>query len=558
MDFTKERFYLNDFVYGGREEFGSGLFVMAVCENIEYLESVANELSKEIESIADMYDYLWCLSLKRMIKDLPSCKIDEGLKTRIKNFANSIKINELSFIKYTNDNYQEIFNKENHDREKWPAFFYYVLDLCYGTYSQGINSEVFRYLEDKYPLQILSHFSSCSKYYSNHVENFKTLFRDVKNTRPFDDQIYLKFLLNMPNKDDIFIREQAIFICERAINEVKVMNLTEDNQEIVQVQTLIQEYGKLAILFKLTCANEYKELKKDIQEKLDKFIMKHGVKHHVGPINLKSAVEILRNKDDPYKFIQLTHKMNKNGDIVNSLEHIFDVNNKNNPLSELFNDISRNRSNKYPYYKQDSMKANLWIRTNIVNLILGDEMLLGEFANYIYNVSLQIQDHYFDNTINIENEITGQVDCLAAIMELSKQNQSDTPYVKAITHNVSMSFCATIEKILRNVALKEVKHERYFDTSKATLADFFNKQFKLDDISNGLKYYLEFYLIKEVNHGFSNMDKPGLNIRNNLMHGEDNSYESTDYGVCLNLFYFLISLLGDLFITLPKNEDENL
>lgn len=54
------------------------------------------------------------------------------------------------------------------------------------------------------------------------------------------------------------------------------------------------------------------------------------------------------------------------------------------------------------------------------------------------------------------------------------------------------------------------------------------------------------------------MDKPGLNIRNNIMRGQDDAYEQTNYGTCLILFYFLLSLLDDLLIAKVNNDNENI
>ena len=73
-----------------------------------------------------------------------------------------------------------------------------------------------------------------------------------------------------------------------------------------------------------------------------------------------------------------------------------------------------------------------------------------------------------------------------------------------------------------------------------------------------MKYHLEFYLVREVNYHGDEMDKPGLNIRNNIMRGQDDAYEQTNYGTCLILFYFLLSLLDDLLIAKVNNDNENI
>lgn len=201
---------------------------------------------------------------------------------------------------------------------------------------------------------------------------------------------------------------------------------------------------------------------------------------------------------------------------------------------------------------------NMLIKAGLTSRIISDEQLVSEFANFIYNISIQIQEKYFFNVINIEKEITGQYDCLAALVDLARHEQFDTPYAKALIYSTSLSICTTIEKILRNIALLEIKNDRYVDINKATLGDLLSDAFDLKDVSKGLKYYLEFYLIKEVRFSGLDMERPGLNIRNNLMHGEDDAYESTDYGICLNLFYFLLSLLNDLALAMGEQDNEDI
>lgn len=547
--------YIN---YYGYNDFAGGFFVKEVCDNIDLLEKSIYDFNKDVETVEDAYRFLWCISFKKMVLEIDYFKIETELKNRIINLSKAINPSVPSFIQSINNNYREYFDKSKNENERCADFFYQLLEFCYGKYCGGINDDVFRYLEANFPLHILSDFDCCSKYYSEHTEAFKTLFSGIKDTKLFDDKIYLRYLMTTNSKNNDFLKEQAAFICERTLDGIKKMNLMEDDQNIIQVLSMLQDYGKLANLYKLRCVNEYAVLNKDMQKKLDAFIRKHGMHQIMGLIDLKPAIDILKTSDDPYIFIQLTHENDENGKISNSLDYIFKIDNKQNPLSEEFNDISRNRSQKFPYYKQDSMQIFLWIRSRIINLIFNNDKLASDFANYMCNISLQLQKEYFDNSIDIKKEITGVVDCFGTIINLIRQNQFETPFGRALVFGTSLSICTTIEKILRNVGLKEVKDDIYFNTAKATLADFFRPPFKLADISKGLKYHLEFYLIREVDYRGDDMSKPGLNIRNNIMHGQDDAYEQTNYDTCLILFYFLLSLLDDLLISAEGNNHEDL
>lgn len=539
-------------------EFSAAIFVKDLCDNIDYLESFKERSLISVSSLDDLYIFLWFLSLQEILKEIDSFKLEEEQKQRIKALSNSVSFDDSSVVDFINNEYASIFNKNNHEKDRWAGLFIAMMNICYGRYQNRISDDVFRYLEKNYALYLLANYDVCSKYYSKHILEFESLFCGLKNTKVFDDQIYLRFLYNKSTSQTEFLKKQAAFICERTFDAVIKMNLTSDDQRLIQIQSFIVEYGRIAILYKLRCANDYAVLKKDLQQKMDSFIRKHGVHQKYGPVDLTDAINLLKSSDDNYKFLQVTHFKNERGDIENALNYILSIKNNRNPLSECFNDIQRNRSDKYPYFKQESMQINMWIRERVINDIFRDEKLCPEFVNFVYNICLEVQEKYFDNVINVEREISGVVDVFTEIINLSNQNQFDTPYARALVYSTSLSICTTIEKIIRNVALKEVKNDRYLNSDKAKLSDFFKGGYKLKDISEGLKYHLEFYLIKESKFSGNDLDKPGLNIRNNLMHGQDDAYDNTDYGICVALFYFLVSLLDDLVLSLDTNgEQEN-
>ena len=110
---------------------------------------------------------------------------------------------------------------------------------------------------------------------------------------------------------------------------------------------------------------------------------------------------------------------------------------------------------------------------------------------------------------------------------------------------ISLNQCGLIEKILRNIALKEAEDFTFFDSDSNTIGSLFkNHNFKM--ISDGLLYYLEFYLSTEANESLRKGARPGKNIRNIQMHNHDDKYQKTNLTTCLELLYFIISQLGDL------------
>ena len=174
--------------------------------------------------------------------------------------------------------------------------------------------------------------------------------------------------------------------------------------------------------------------------------------------------------------------------------------------------------------------------------------LKNEFADYLYNVCLLVQEDVFQSVINISNEVSCIFDSIAVMIELTRKNEFDSPFGKALVYGTSLSICSTIEKILRNIYFEEIKGDVYRDLEKVSLSSMFKENKYLSKLSEGLLYYLEFYLVKEVSYTGHSLERPGLNIRNKLMHGQNDAYENTYYGNCLHLFYMLISLINDLLL----------
>lgn len=533
--------------YYGNNDYLGRFFVKGILDNLDWIEQNLSSLNNEIADVETLYLYLWRNAFVSVSNDIDSYNIDSSYKNRIKNISKSFIIENGSFIRYINENYTFVFDKKNHESDIWHCFFDETCKLCFDKFKKTISENVIRYIESNFTLNILSNFKNFEKYYINNNNRLYALFDNLKNTKLFDDNVYLKFLENYKSHSDPFFCEQAKFICERTIDYFESLNLNSDSEIIFEYQSQVQEYSRLACIYKLTCYNRYNELKTKISHLLDEFIIKHGQHHQSGPYDLTPAIKILKENESPYKFLQITH--NKVNNVINnSLDYIFTIDNKNNPLSENFNDISRYRSDKYPFYKQDSIKMNFWLKERMVNLIISDENLVCEFANYIYNISIILQEKYFNSIINIEKETSGIVDALVNLIELSKNDSFDSSYATCLMVGTGHIICSVVEKILRNVAYKECRDESYFD-DEITLHNIL-KNYTLKDISKGLKYHLEFYLIKQIDFDGIWTERPGLNIRNNLMHGNDETYGNFHYGTLLDLFYLMISLLDDLFVSI--------
>lgn len=538
--------------YYGSGDLAGVIFVKNVINSINTLEKHIAELNSDILDLEDLYRYLWLLSFKEMSNEIDSYKIDYSLKQRIKSLSEKIDYTPSRFIKYINSNYSTALNKEAIGEIRWYQYFEILMKLIYEKYVGGFSQNVFLYIEEKYPLNILANYQTYAKYYSEHQDRIPFLFRGLKQTRIFDDNIYCAFLLNNRVKGDKFFKEQAQFICERSLRYIKSLELSSDNQEILQIQSRYLSYRKLAIVYGLLCANEYNSYKHTIELCVSEYLKKHGHKLNIGLIDFKSAIDLLKSSKDIWRFIQLTHTKQK-GVINNNFNRVF-LEKPKESLSEFVNRLGQPRSEKYPYYKQDSMNINMWVNCNILFLIFNDEELFNDFANYLFNLSNQVEEEFFRGTIEIEEEMSGIFELIANMLILIKNSQNDTPLYKALTNGCVLNECGLIEKILRNIALLDDKEVSYFDPDSNTIGTLF-KNHKFTKLSDGLVYYLEFYLSRENNEKLNKDERPGKDIRNVQMHNHDEKYKHTDLNLCLELLFLLLSLLGDLFVNGKETEE---
>lgn len=531
--------------YYGSGDLAGGVFVKDVADSLESIENNLDELNSDIVETEDLYRYLWLLSFKEMADEIDKYKVDESIKDRIKTLSKSLDYSPSRFINFINGNYMDAFDKSKVGERRWYAYFDSLMGLIFGHYSKSIHDEVFDYIEEKFTIDILADFDRYACYYKKHQERIKTLFKDLDSTRVLDDLIYCKFLMNSNIKDDGFLAEQAKFICERAIKHIKGMKLTSDTEEILQIDNRFANYRKIAIMYHLLCANEYNEYKKKIDDLREEYVKKHSQSIDYGSINLKPVLDLFKKSKDTARFLQLTHTLN-NGEFKNNFD-LVPYKTEPDSLFDFFERIGQPRSEKYPYYKQDEMKSYTSLYCQILACIFNDSELESDFAKYVFNISKQVENNVFHESILFCDEMIGALDLIANCFGLLKNKDDRSPLYKALVNGCAMNEVGLLEKILRNVAHIDDKGTTYFDQDSNTMGVLF-KRHHFEKLSSGLMYYLEFYLSLESSDKIKKDKRPGKNIRNVQMHNHNDKYGKTNLELCLLLFYFLLSLLGDLFL----------
>lgn len=551
--FDSNKELLSIIEYCGYRDFVSGIFAKNVVENLESLEKNVGSLNSDVYDLVSLYQYIWISSFKKFVTEIDEYAIGDDIKNRIKQLSIKINQSDKTFVDYINKNYETVFSKNSHVEVKWYEIADSLFELIYTKFSNVISDDAFSFIEKTMPLTLLSKFEICQKRYSKaeHFENFKSLFDGLDGTTTFDDRVYVDFLLRTKaNYQYDFLKDKANFICKRALEGIKQKGINTDSEEIMQVASLLEEYLKLTRLFKLGCAAEYSSYSLKIREGLDEYLHKHGQHFDSGPIDLSPAVNLLKKGDDPLRLLLITHNM-IDGKFVNNCDSIFSVE-KPDSLSEVFGELGNPRSDKYPYYKQQNMNLFLVLRTQIVTCVLCDEKLSNDFAKYLTIACTSVEQNYFNGDMQISSEFFGAFEVLENIISFYRTKKGDAPITKALENGCCVNLCGTIEKILRNVLIKEVGNSLFIDPDSITLTQILNSSNKLSDVSSGLRYYLEFYLSTECDFKGLKEERPGKNIRNIQMHNRNDKYEKTKYNDALLLFFFAVSLLGDLLIKTLK------
>lgn len=195
MSLFKEKPILFETMYYKGGDYAGAFFLKNVVDNLSYIETTLSSFDYSINSIEGLFDFLWLSDFIEMANELDIFKIDEDIKTRIRNLADSINTNPKEFIKFINNDPELVFTNQNINKPMyWHLYLPRMLNLCFNKYSTSLRQNVFDFIEENLYLNVLSSFDEYQKYYLKHKESFKKLFNSLKETRPFDDQIYKNFL----------------------------------------------------------------------------------------------------------------------------------------------------------------------------------------------------------------------------------------------------------------------------------------------------------------------------------------------------------------------------
>jgi len=546
FDLDKNEF---DIKYYGGGDWAGGFFARVSVDNLSYLEEHLDMLNSKTADIHGLYQFFWRRAFREFANDLAIYKISDDDKARIRSLADKLGEDKGVFVSTVNDSFSDVFDKRYHSDNLWSHFFDLAFDACYGEFSGSIKREVFAFIEANFQWKIFYSFDVCLPYYKKHEAAFGVLLSQFKSQQIQDTGTIVAFLLNF--KDRICpdrMKNEAEQLCIQYLPYFSSKCSQVDDQEIVFDKEAEETFANLARLYRLRCGNEYDRLKAVYSDSVDKYILKHGQEYTSEPVDLKPALEAIKGNGGPARFLMLTHGRTKEGRVVNNMDSI--INEKQpNPLTELFD--HRPKSPTYPLYKQDVMSIFLSVSTKTLLLVLDDEALQESLPSFVHSIASEVGDKAFYQKFDLGDECLGDLILLLNSFAIWKKNILSSPTYLAICNACVVNTIATIEKILRCVYVSERFDIQYVDESKTTIATYLEEGAIGASLSSGLKYFLRYYLSCETSP-IQGEKMPGQNWRNIQMHDLGDKYMKTSFNTCLSVFFFLLSLLGDVFLNRVK------
>ena len=542
LELFKKCPYIETLSYGFGKDLFDGFFVKEICEALNEIETSISELNKEVNDVDTLYGFLWSQLFIKFANNLNILNIDESKKEKISAISKLLKPDHKSFIEYINDKIDVLIKEDQFDETGIVA-----LEYAFKNYSAGLTDNTINVTINKYYLYVLSRYEKFEKYFKRNKGKIVLLFANLKDTKLFDDQIYVDFFKTnfclVSNDENLLTLVN--WICQRSYDFFAAQDRTGNNKNYYQLVSYFKIYYELSNAYHLPIFNKYNELKLEFNEGFDNFIKTFGEKVKYGPINLKETViDKITKVGVKYRFLILTHGLHADGTYKNTFDRILKLKQPNS-MSELFEDFERPKNRRFPLYKQNHIIFDLQQYSAAIACIYNDDELRQQLIDNIYTITMhlnEILDHKFD----IVDESTGIFQAVADYIQLAKNKEETTPFGRFELRSIALSSVVLIEKIIRFVAYNEVKDDRYFDIKSETLYSIF-KNCKLAMLSESLKYYLEYYLLCDTKTN-DIRNRPGLNTRNEIVHNYDNSFNKMSYATAMELVYLLLNLLNDIYL----------
>lgn len=498
--------------YYGDQDLGTGWEIKTIVDNQEIFVKMYSELSlSQIATIDDYYLYLLSVKLRDMRDIIPSLLQEEHkiIISEISDHAEEIisGISNGDIIKFINENYQDIFNKDksNHDMRMK------TLDII-TSFIKGIKKTVFVYLCKNYGYLIIDRFDQFEAVFENNIDVFELLFPtghlDEINSLRFDKVLSIwSYIINKKKSNlKAVIEKRTEILFEDMVSLCK--SVTKDN--IMRVESMIRDFYLFLQRINSQKANVFADYYKSAEKTLSKYISESGqsFKYKI-PVG-KIINEWKKPKEWMVRLLFLTHSIHND---TGEIRCISTLSKEPEPKHPLFDIIRTNvpTDDFYTLSYQQSLSVTQTIGTATIFAILQQQDTLFDYLSLINTATSCICDQMNAADDQLEADAEMLFDMIQLVVG---QQQPKESIVNGLCYGTSMFICALIEKLLRVFYFNLVKDEMYVPINKATLGELLStSNIKMVEVFGEIHIKNLSFFLQQVPPS-----KIGNNIRNSLAH----------------------------------------
>lgn len=551
LEYTKQDLYaltLND-TYN---DFFGAINLKVEFDNAgKYLEYYAYKANK-IECLDDFIDYLFLWKQSLYINALPYIK-DE----RKKEFEQVYRLFEELFanykvkdvISFVNNHYFEICANQ---------VIAFVSFSFISNKQKGIDKSVFIEYAQKQPYIWYRNLKNQIKYLLLNKDIVEILFSQANFDKYMLGMYDLMFeCLSILAKYPIFnsIVEQNM---QRIIDFMDSMEKEIQQENIFQHYFVYEDFCEFLHKSKHPKANDKITNLKQYAMLLEKEIADNG--HHFSFEIKGEDIEAHIGKVEPkYEILQLTHAFDKEQDCIMSVfENVMKNQNEQSSLVDVFrNNIPHND------YFTTSKIGKLQQTVSIYIIVLNHYISKPERQKFVFTYIKSVIGSVC-NKLGIdylENGLPNDIEIIEAAFynsfEIVSKNQSQEKQIilQLLCYSLISYICSFIEKLLREVFIKENQEQMFIDVNSLTLGDLLNINNK---VMVGILGYEQVRCLRYFLHMDNN--EVGENIRNRFAHFNGVTPKDFQPNTVIKVLWLLLGIVNSLtlhyLMTSENSENE--
>ena len=512
-----------------------------------YLEYYANKPNK-IECLDDFIDYLFLWKQSLYINALPYIKDDkkEGFEQTYKRFENLFANYKLKdVISFVNNHYAQICANQ---------VIALVSFLFIRNKQKGINKRVFIEYAQKQPFIWYRNL----KYHFRYLSENKDLVEILFSKANFDK--YVHGMYNLIFECLSILAKYPIFISVVEQNMQRIIDFMDSMEKEIKQENIFQYY----FIFKDFCEYLHKAKHPKANDKivklkqydmlLQKEIADNG--HHFSFEIRGEDIEAHIGKVEPqYEVLQLTHIFDKERDgVIPVFENVM----RSQDGQSLLVDTFRNNIPHNDYFTaskierlQQAISLYIMVFNHYISKIERQKFVFAYIKSIIDSICNKLGIDYLESGLSNDIEIIEAAFYNSFEIVSKKQVQEKQIILQLLCYSLISYICTFIEKLLREIFIKENQEQMFIDVSSLTLGDLLN-------IKNEVLIKILGYEQVRCLRYFLHMDnnEVGENIRNKFAHFNGVTPKDFQPNIVLKVLWLLLGIINSLTLHYLTSEND--